>query len=143
VLAADVRVRPVKELQREVFIGYARAAHFLVELCGRNFLHALARDFLETRIVVAQTQLQRLVRIREAVADDRSLLAEPERNYLFVFAQLSLEVGLLLSLLEADRLQDFLCGRRRRSRERDDTSHEEEGSDDFLMHSKRVLSVKY
>ena len=56
----------------------------------------------------------------------------------FVFAQLSLELDLLLSLLEADRLQDLLCGRRRRScDERQRNQNRKQLQRDLFLHNRK------
>ena len=86
-----------------IFSSSREAANFFVLFCEHE---------VEPRAFLAQPQLQRLRRVRESVANHRAGLGDAKRNDRRVGTQLSLQIELLLRLLQPHLVENLLRGRR-------------------------------
>src|ERR1700730_12651288 len=94
-LAEDACVRPVEKLERQIFVGDAGAANFLVELRRRKLFRAGIGDNIKPGAVFTQTQSQLFRGVRKRVANHWPSLDESKRNDRFIVAQLTVEIDLL------------------------------------------------
>src|SRR2546430_12317173 len=93
--ADDARVRPVKKLERKIFVGNSGAAHAVVQPSTGDFRRSTAGDVVKTRIIRAKPQLQSLARISENVTNDWPVLHQVERHDRRVLAELAAQIDLL------------------------------------------------
>src|ERR1700730_5734181 len=109
-LAEDASVRPVEKLERQIFVGDAGAANFLVELRRRKLFRAGVGNNIKPGAVFTQTQLQLFRGVRKRITNDGASLDESKRNDRLIVAQLTIEIHLLARFEHSHRSENFLRG---------------------------------
>ena len=88
-------IRPIEKLERKILVTDGGLADRLVQFRTGNAFRTAARDFVETGTVDAEADLERFFRISEEIANDRTILNQPERNDGGILPQLAAQIDLL------------------------------------------------